>query len=98
MMETVMIIYNQVIDEEVMELLEVLEIETFTKWQRVLGRGKDSTPRLDTPVWPGANVVVALVIKEKGKVQKLIKGLKELDTKVGDKGLFALRWPVEWIV
>jgi hypothetical protein len=97
-MEMVMIIYNQVIDEEVMELLEGSGIKTFTKWQRVLGEGDDSSPRLDTPVWPGANMVLGLVIKEKKKLQRLIKGLRELEAQVGDKGLFALRWPVERIV
>jgi hypothetical protein len=97
-MEMVMIIYNQVLDEEVMELLEGSGIDTFTTWQRVLGEGEDSTPRLDTPVWPGANMVLGLVIREKKKLQRLIKGLRELDAQVGDKGLFALRWPVERIV
>jgi hypothetical protein len=97
-MDMVMIIYNQVIDEEVMELLQGSGIDTFTKWQRVLGEGEVSGPRLDTPVWPGANMVLGLVIKEKKKLQRLIKGLRELDAQVGDKGLFALRWPVERII
>lgn len=97
-MDMIMIIYNQVIDEEVMELLEGSGIDRYTKWQRVLGEGEVSSPRLNTPVWPGANMVLGLVIKEKKRLQRLIKGLRELDAQVGDKGLFALRWPVERIV
>lgn len=97
-MDMIMIVYNQVIDEEILELLEELGIDRYTKWQRVLGEGEDSNPRLDTPVWPGANVVLGIAIKEKRKLQRLIKGLRELDAQVGDKGLFALRWPVERIV
>lgn len=97
-MEMVMIIYNQVIDEEVMELLEGSGIDRYTKWQRVLGAGEVSTPRLDTTVWPGANMVIGIVLKEKRKLQRLIKGLKKLDAEVGDKGLFAFRWPVDRIV
>jgi len=98
MMDMVMIVYNQAIDEEVAELLKKVGIEQYTKWQRVLGKGEDSNPRLDTTVWPGANMVLGLVIKEKRKLQRLIKGLKELDAEVGDKGFFAFRWPVERIV
>ena len=98
MMEMVMIVYNQAIDEEVLELLEEVGINRYTKWQRVLGKGEDSNARLDTPVWPGANMVLGLVIKEKRKLQRLTKGLKKLDAEVGDKGLFAFRWPVEKIV
>jgi nitrogen regulatory protein PII len=97
-MDMIMIAYNQVIDEEVLELLEEVGIDRYTKWQRVLGRGEDSNPHLDTPIWPGANMVLGIVLKEKRKVQRLIKGLKELDAEVGDKGLFAFRWPVERIV
>jgi hypothetical protein len=98
MMDMVMIVYNQAIDEEVAELLEAVGIEQYTKWQRVLGKGEDSNPCLDTPVWPGANMVLGLVIKEKRKLQRLTKGLKKLNAEVGNKGLFAFRWPVERIV
>ena len=97
-MDMVMIIYNQAIDEEVVELLEAVGIDRYTKWLRVLGKGEASSPRLDTPVWPGANMVLGLVIKGKRRLQRLIKGLKKLDAEVGDKGLFAFRWPVERII
>ena len=43
-------------------------------------------------------MVLGLVIKGKRRLQQLIKGLKKLDAEVGDKGLFAFRWPVERIV
>jgi len=98
MMDMVMIVYNQAIDEEVSELLEKVGVDRYTKWQRVVGKGEDSSPRLDTSVWPGANMVLGLVVKEKRRLQRLVKGLKELDAEVGDKGLFAFRWPVERII
>jgi hypothetical protein len=97
-MDMIMIAYNQVLDEEIMELLEDAGIDRYTKWQRVLGKGEDSDPHLDTPVWPAANMVLGIILKEKRKLQRLVKGLKKLDAEVGDKGLFAFRWPVERIV
>ena len=97
-MDMVMIVYNQAIDEEVVELLEAVGVDRYTKWQRVLGKGEDSNPRLDTAVWPGANMVLGVVIKEKRKLQRLNKGLKKLDAEMGNKGLFAFRWPVERII
>ncbi|MBW2040247.1 MAG: hypothetical protein JRI46_11795 [Deltaproteobacteria bacterium] len=97
-MYMIMMIYNQAIDEEVMELLEGLEIDKYTKWQRVLGKGEVSNPRLDSPIWPGANMVLGIVIDEREKVQELTDRIKGLDAQVGDKGLFAFMWPVEKIV
>ena len=43
MMDMVMIVYNQAIDEEVLELLEEVGIDEYSKWQRVLGKGEDSS-------------------------------------------------------
>ncbi len=93
-----MIIYNQAIDEEVMEVVASLKIDRYTKWQRVLGRGEVSNPHLDSPIWPGANMVLGIVIDEQEWVQGLIEAIKELDSQVGKEGLFAFMWPVERIV
>jgi len=94
----ILVIYNQSIDEEVMEVLMDLEIDRYTKWQRVLGKGDVSPPRLDSPVWPGANIALGIVVEDEGKVQELTARIKVLDTQLGDKGLFAFMWPVAKIV
>lgn len=94
----VMIVYNQAIEEEVEEMLAQAGVGEYTKWQRVIGRGEVSPPRLDTQVWPGANGVLCAVIKDKKRLQQLVKGLKALEAEVGSKGLFAIRWGVERIV
>ncbi len=98
MPEMIMIVYNQVLDEEIMGLLAAAGIDRYTKWQRVLGKGEASEPHLDTPVWPGANMVLGVVIQDKRHLQQLTKGLKELDAKLGDKGIFAMHWPVRRII
>ncbi|UCC66317.1 MAG: transcriptional regulator [Deltaproteobacteria bacterium] len=97
-MYMVMIVYNQAIDEEIMELLAGVKIDRYTKWQRVLGKGEASNPRLDSPIWPGANMALGIVLEDRGKVQELVEEIKKLDARVGDKGLFAFMWPVEGII
>src|SRR4030042_1063770 len=94
MSKMVMIIYNEAIDEEVMESLESCCIEYFTKWQRVLGRGKQSEPHLDTSVWPGANSVCMTVVDDE-KTAAITSKVKELRKNLGKEGIKAFVLPVE---
>lgn len=95
-MKMVMIIYNEAIDEEVMDSLQSCCIEHFTKWQRVLGKGQASDPHLDTSVWPGVNNVCMTVVDDI-KVKPILSKIKELRTRLGKEGIKAFVLPVEEI-
>jgi nitrogen regulatory protein PII len=98
MMNMIMIVYNEVVEEELVEILEGLGIHSYTKWQRVLGRGDRSSPHMDTHIWPGTNAVLGIVLEDADKTRQLTGRIRKLDEQVGDKGLFALMWPVDRIV
>lgn len=93
-MKMVMIIYNEAIDEEVLEFLQACCIEYFTKWQKVLGKGQASEPHLDTNVWPGVNNVCMTVLEDK-KVPAILSKVKELRARLGTEGIKAFVLPVE---
>jgi nitrogen regulatory protein PII len=93
-MKMVMIIYNEAIDEEVIGSLEACCIEHFTKWHRVLGKGKASDPHLDTSVWPGVNNVCVTVVED-DRVAPIIAKVRELRQKLGKEGIKAFVLPVE---
>lgn len=95
-MKMVLIIYNEAIDDEVMEALEKCCIESFTKWQRVLGKGKISQPHLDTTIWPGANNVCMTVVDD-NKVPAILTQVKNLRKTLGKEGIKAFVLPVEQI-
>jgi nitrogen regulatory protein PII len=95
-MKMVLISYNEAIDEEVMEALTVCCIDSFTKWQRVLGKGTLSEPHLDSSVWPGVNNVCMAVVEDK-KVPPVLEKVKELRRKLAKEGIKAFVLPVEEI-
>lgn len=95
-MKMVMVIYNQAIEEEVTQVLEACDIDGFTKWQRVLGKGKLSGRHLDSSVWPGANNVCMTVVEE-SKVTALLSKVKQLRQVLGKEGIKAFVLPVEEI-
>ena len=96
-MKMVMIIYNEAIDEEVMSALQACCIDSFTKWQRVLGKGKLSGSHLDSSVWPGANNVCMAVVED-SKTGVILTQVKTLRKTLGKEGIKAFVLPVEEIV
>lgn len=93
-MKMAVIVYNEAIDEEIMSALESCCINSFTKWQRVLGRGKSSGAHFDSGVWPGANNVCMAVIED-GKVAAILTQIKSLRKTLGKEGIKAFVLPVE---
>jgi len=93
-MKMVMIVYNEAIDDEVMSSLESCSLASFTKWQKVLGKGKASGAHLDSSVWPGANNVCMAVVED-SKVAPILTEVRNLRKTLGKEGIKAFILPVE---
>lgn len=97
MMKLLFIIYEVDFDDEVMEMLNSLEIKGFTKWDRVLGKGKNSEPRLDDPVWPGFNCAIAAVISNEHH-EKILESLTKFSLQHDGKGFKVFVLPVLTVI
>lgn len=84
---------DEAIDEEMMEVLDQLLVERYTKWTKVLGKGRTSGPHLLTHVWPKANNVLA-VCTEDERANKLLEGMRELRKELGREGVKAFCVPI----
>ena len=93
-MKMVMIIYNEAIDEEVMAAIASCGITSFTKWQRVLGKGELSAAHLGSTIWPGVNNVCVSVADD-NKVSPILAQVKKLRSTLGREGIKAFVLPVE---
>jgi len=93
-MKLVLVVYNEAVDDEVLEVLEKVSVESYTKWTKVLGRGERSGPHLMTHVWPKANHVLAAVADD-DTAAKLLDGVRELRGRLGREGIKAFSWQVE---
>jgi nitrogen regulatory protein PII len=78
-MKMIMAVYNVAVDEDVMEAVTAAGVTCFTKWPRVLGKGKRTGPRLDDHIWPGANAVAMFVVPDElaPTVMGVLAGLRE---------------------
>lgn len=92
-MKLLFITYDADLDDDVMEMLDSLGVNGFTKWDKVLGKGKNSEPKLDTSVWPGFNCAVAVVISDDDQ-ERILEELRKFSLRLDGKGFRVFALPV----
>ncbi len=95
-MKLLILIYEADFDEEIMEFISSKNLG-YTKWDRVLGKGKSSSPRLDDTIWPGFNITLAVMVED-DRGEDLVYTLRELSEKIGKKGFKVFEMPVVKII
>jgi len=93
-MKMLFIVYSEAIDEEVMEILEANSAVGYTKWTKVLGKGKASGPHLATQVWPKANSAM-MIAADDGQAAGILEGIRALRRTLAHEGVKAFVLPLE---
>jgi nitrogen regulatory protein PII len=93
-MKAVLIVCNSAIDSEVTEALSEMGIEHYTKFTDTLGKGGNSPPHLNTPVWPGVNTATMIVV-EPAKADEVMQKVRQMRQKLGSEGIKAFMWQIE---
>lgn len=91
------IIYDAGFDEEVNETLTACRIKGFTKWNRVLGKGERSDPKMNDSVWPGFNCTIMMAV-DPSEEEGVNQALKKLYKQVGSGGIRVYAWAVEQVL
>lgn len=89
----VWVVYDVDLEEEVMEALDRAGVGGYTLWERVLGRGSRSEPKLGTHAWPSWNRAL-MVALEDPDAEGLWEALRPLCERP-QGGVRAFMWPVE---
>lgn len=92
----VMIVYNEVMDLEVMEALKGCISGNYTKITSVFGKGSASGAHLGNDIWPGKNNVLYVACQDEDARQLLICA-QNLRKKLGREGIKAFTWNLEGI-
>lgn len=89
-----MLVYNEALDNEVMEILENCLMKNYTKLTGVFGCGTSSGTHLGTDIWPGRNNILYVACEEAvGK--KIIASVKQVRKNLGVEGIKAFLMPLE---
>lgn len=99
-MKFVFIVYHDVLDQRISKILNGIEIDYYTQWEEVKGKGHLTEAHLGTRPFPGYNYVRMIAFEEEEKLKKLIEILEKFNNEVERKDdqirLFQL--PLEKIV
>ena len=95
-MKCITAFYNVATDDEIMEILDEVGIEEYSKIPRCQGKGLTTEPRLDSHVWPGFNTTLIIVVED-NVAPKLMNALQAFrDGPMGRRtGIYAYQTAVE---
>ena len=96
-MKGIFLVFNAAIEEEVMQALEKLGIEYYTKFPDLHGKGRHSDPHLDTYIWPGTNHGLFMALEEI-VVEKLLAEIKALKLQYAKEGIKVFVFPLEEVI
>ncbi len=99
-MKIVFTVCNDVYAPRLMDLLEKLEIDYYTRWDQVTGKGHGTEPHLGTRSFPGHNAVLMIAIREEDILERLIRGIEEVNAQIlrADDKIRLFQVPLERIV
>ncbi len=93
-MKMAMLVYNEAVEEEVMEMLAECGVSNYTKISGVHGRGGSSGAHLGTDVWPGQNNMLYVACAQE-QADGLAAGTAALREKIRHEGVKIFIMPLE---
>ncbi len=99
-MKIVFLIYHDILEDRLNNLLENLKIDYFTEWENVKGKGHSTDPHLGSRTFPGFNSVRLIAFKDEKVLTDLQNGIIELNKNVfrDDDKIRLFQIPLEKIV
>ncbi len=99
-MKLIFLIYHDILEDRITKLMDELQIDYYTKWEEVKGKGHNTEAHLGTRTFPGFNFVRMIAFEEESKISKIVEGITELNKMVGreDDKIRLFQLPLEKIV
>lgn len=95
-MKMIMLVYNEAVEEEVMEVVDSAGLKNFTRITRTHGKGTTSGTHMGTDVWPGLNNIMHIACGEE-QADKVVIGINNLRKSLGKEGIKAFVMPLEQV-
>lgn len=84
-MKVAFLAYHDVLDERIISLLDELNIDSYIKWESVLGKSHGASPHLGTRTFPGHDSVRLIPFPEEESLNNLISKVQEFNNQVSKK-------------
>ncbi len=99
-MKIAFLVYREVHDERIEEILEKAGVDFYTEWENVKGKGHETQPHLGTRTFPGLKCVRMIAFENENQLEKVITAVKDFNNSVKMKDDFArlFQMPLERIL
>lgn len=99
-MKMVFLAYNELFNARVMELLQAANIDYYTRWSDVHGKGQGTEPHLGRGGYPSTNAVLMIAFEDEQPLEVLVARITALNaaTKRPDDHIRLFQVPLERIV
>jgi len=78
-MKIVFVVYHDILEDRVTNLLNSLNIDYYTEWENVKGKGHSSDAHLGTRTYPGYNSVRMIAFQTEDLLNQFIEGIDKLN-------------------
>jgi len=99
-MKIAFVVCNEVYTPRVMEIMKKSEIDFYTRWEHVLGKGHGTEAHLGTRSFPEVNSVLMIAFDQDEPLQKLIHAVTEENSSIlrADDKIRLFQVPLEKIL
>jgi len=99
-MKIAFVVNNEVYTPRVMEILNSLGIDYYTRWEEVKGKGHGTEAHLGTRSFPGTNSVQMIAFQEESHLEKLIVAIRKANEQISrpDDRIRLFQIPLDRIV
>ena len=99
-MKMAFVVCNEVYTARVMEILEKIGIDYYTRWEQVKGKGHGTEAHLGTRSFPGVNTMLMIAFTDQPLLETLIGNINETNTGIArpDDRIRLFQIPLERIV
>ena len=74
-MKIIFIVYHDILDDRISNMLDELKIDFFTEWENVKGKGHSSDAHLGSRTFPGYNSVRMIAFQQEKVLDDLTEKL-----------------------
>jgi hypothetical protein len=99
-MKLTFLIYHDILDDRVTKALKELEIDFYTQWEDVKGKGHHTDAHLGNRPYPGYNIVRMIAFVDESTLSQLIEKIEDLNKIVerDDDKIRLFQVPLERVV
>ncbi|MGE5498021.1 MAG: PG0541 family transporter-associated protein [Syntrophothermus sp.] len=84
-MKIAFVIYRDVLEDRISDLLENAGVDFYTEWENVKGKGHETMPHLGTRTFPGYNFVRMIAFENEDQLECIVDNVVRMNATIQNK-------------